>query len=403
MLGTTEVGIESIGVAVGSGSVKLEALAAARNVPPSKYVDGLGTHTMSVAMPSEDTVTLAAQAATRALGNAGVDVGTVGLLAVGTETAVDHSKPVASFVQGLLGVPSRCRVFETKHACYGGTAAMLLALDWVRSGSARGKKALVVCSDIARYGIGTPGEPTQGAGAVALLISDRPSILRIDPATAGVFAKDVSDFWRPLYSKDAFVDGHYSVQCYLDALGGAYLHHRELVGANDAPARFSDRYAALAYHVPYGKMARKAHRHVRSLDGDDAGDDSFDRLVGPSLALPAAVGNVYTGSLYLALTSLLLESKVDLAGKPVGLFSYGSGSCAEFFTGTVGSEAQDRVRRLAIPELLASREDLSIAAYEDVMRARETLDESSGEGRVLHSHHPFRFTGVRDHKRVYEL
>ncbi len=69
--------------------------------------------------------------------------------------------------------------------------------------------------------MGTPGEPTQGAGAVALLVSDKPRLLALE-AGSGVYANDVMDFWRPLYSKDALVDGHYSVQCYLDALEGAY-------------------------------------------------------------------------------------------------------------------------------------------------------------------------------------
>ena len=165
----------------------------------SKILDGLGTHIMGVAMPDEDTVTLAARAGRMALESAKVSPEDIGMLVVGTETAVDHSKPVSSFVQGLLGIGQRSRVFETKHACYGGTAALQLSLDWVRSGSARGKKALIICSDIARYGLHTPGEPTQGAGAVALLVSETPSLLALDAGTTGLCAIDVHDFWRPLY------------------------------------------------------------------------------------------------------------------------------------------------------------------------------------------------------------
>lgn len=390
----SSVGIEAIGLAVPPTYVDMVDLARARNVEPSKYLEGIGTTRMAVALPDEDTVTLAARAAQAALASAAISPDAIGLLAVGTETGVDHSKPVASYVQSLVGIGRRCRVFETKHACYGGTAALQLALDWIRSGSAAGQKALVICSDIARYGLRTAGEPTQGAGAVALLVSDDPKLVSLEPDRTGIYAHDVHDFWRPLYSKDAFVDGHYSVQCYLDALAGAYQHFRE-----KNPGVTTDAFAALAYHVPYGKMARKAHRHLRSLDGDPTPDATFDRLVASSLSLCAQVGNIYTGSLYLALTSTLATAPTPLDGQRIGLFSYGSGSCAEFFAGTVTPGAQDRVRALALPALLDARRPVSIAEYEQVMTERESIDQrplAAAAGSEL------RYLGVDANKRVYQ-
>ena len=123
----------------------------------------------------------------------------------------------------------------------------------------------------------------------------------------------MNDFWRPLYSKDAVVDGHYSVTCYLEGLEGAYRAYVERSGGARGDGPFSDRFAAIAYHVPYGKMAIKAHRHLRALEGDADPAKSFERQVAPGLALPKLVGNIYTGSLYLALASALSESKDDLA------------------------------------------------------------------------------------------
>jgi hydroxymethylglutaryl-CoA synthase len=394
-----QAGLESMGLAVPRTYVDLAELAQARGVAPGKYVEGLGVSRMAVPPVDEDTVTLAARAARMALEAAACSPEEVGMLVVGTETAVDHSKPASSFVQGLLGLPSTCRVFETKHACYGGTAALQLALDWVRSGSARGKKALIICSDIARYGLGTAGEPTQGAGAVALLVSDRPRLLAFEPGRYGVYSHDVNDFWRPLYSKDAMVDGHYSVQCYLEALEGAYKAYKETTeDAGQGEGPYSDRFAALAYHVPYGKMARKAHRQLRAVDGDKEPDASFERLVAAGLVLPSLVGNVYTGSLYLSLASLLSETPGDLTGRRVGLFSYGSGCCAEFFSAVVQPEAQARVKALELRAMLEQRRKLGIPEYEEFMRAREGMDErqveaTAGEG--------FRYLGTKDHKRVY--
>src|SRR5262249_8506881 len=155
-------------------------------------------------------------------------------------------------------------------------------------------------------------------------------------------------FWRPLYRKDAVVDGHYSVSCYVEALEGAYRSYRASAGYTEGPTRFSDRFAAIAYHVPYGKMARKAHRALRTVDGDANPDASLDEPVAPSLMLPSIVGNIYAGSLYLALASMLTCTAKDLSGQQIGLFSYGSGMCAEFFSAHVLPGAQQKVRALGL-------------------------------------------------------
>jgi hydroxymethylglutaryl-CoA synthase len=393
-------GIDAIGLALPPLTLDLAALARARNVEPAKYTDGLGTTRISIPPVDEDTVTLATRAARSALDRAGVAPAEIGLCIVGTETAVDHSKPVTAFVHGLLGLPSGCRIYETKHACYGATAGLQTALDWIRAGSARGKKALVIGSDIARYGLRTPGEPTQGAGAVALLVSDAPRLVAFEVGHVGTFAHDVNDFWRPLYSKDAVVDGHYSVTCYLEGLAGAYRAYVASVAGPRTEGPFSDRFAAIAYHVPYGKMAIKAHRHMRGLEGDSEPSKSFDRQVAPGLALPKLVGNIYTGSLYLSLASALTESPEDLTGRPVALFSYGSGSCAELFSGVVQRGAQDFARASGWRELIEGQRTIDVAEYEAIMTAREAMDTRAADDDSAGTT-ATRFLGVRDHRRLY--
>ena len=270
----TSVGIEALAVALPRRTLHLEDLARARGVDPAKYIAGLGVREMAVADPGEDTVALAATAARRLIETNEIDPASIGFLAVGTETGVDHSKPVASFVQGLVGLPRHMRVFDVQHACYGGTAALMAAVEWIASGVANGKSAIVICSDIARYGVKTAGEPTQGAGAVAMLVSAHPELLAFDLGLNGTSSTHVFDFWRPLGRREAVVDGHYSIDCYLEALAGAYrdwrgkAEARELVrrGASALP---SEQLAALGYHVPFCKMAKKAHARLRRCDLDD--------------------------------------------------------------------------------------------------------------------------------------
>lgn len=364
----TIAGIEALGLAVPPFTLPLTALAAARGVEPAKFTEGLGLGSMAVAPPHEDTVTLAVRAARDAL--QGIDPNSIGLLIVGTETAVDHSKPVAAFVHGLLGLPSACRSFETKHACFGATAGLMNALDWIRAGSANGKKALIIASDIARYGLGSSGEPTQGAGAVALLISTENLLVAFEERISGSFTKDVADFWRPLDSKDALVDGQLSQTAYLQALEGAWRDYQAKAGRDVR----TDDFAAMAYHVPYGKMAVKAHKHLRGLEGDADGRASYAEKVAPGLELPKQIGNVYTGSLYLALASTLLSHPADLTGQSLSLFSYGSGSCAELFVGRVAAGAQARVRAKPWSALLAAQTVLDVPAYEALFKARDAQD-----------------------------
>src|SRR6056297_566079 len=214
-------GIDALACAGPAGFGEMTDLASARGVDPAKYLKGLGQRRMAIASPCEDPVTMATEAARRAMQGFGIEPEEIGTLIVGTETGVDHSKPVAVYLHELLGLDRRCRTFETKHACYGASAGLTASMDWIASGRARGRKALVIASDIARYGLGTAGEPTQGAGAVAMVVSDKPRLLSMDPCRIGDYTRQVMDFWRPLYSKYAFADGHYSIQCYLDALTGA--------------------------------------------------------------------------------------------------------------------------------------------------------------------------------------
>src|SRR5258705_6182882 len=98
----------------------------------------------------------------------------------------------------------------------------------------------------------------QAAGAVAMVISDNPAILELDVGIAGVSSTHVHDFWRPLGHREAQVDGHYSVECYLEAVAVAYRGWKaralagELVHPSDV---VSEQLAAICYHVPVCKIA----------------------------------------------------------------------------------------------------------------------------------------------------
>lgn len=401
------IGIDALAFAGPAGFVEMTDLAVARGVDPAKYLNGLGQRRMAIATPCEDTVTMAADAAVRALAGFDIDPGEIGTLIVGTETGVDHSKPVAVYVHELLGLDQRCRTFETKHACYGAMAGLTSSMDWIGSGRARGRKALVIASDIARYGLNTAGEPTQGAGAVAMVVSENPRLLHLDPMRIGDYTRQVMDFWRPLYSKYAFADGHYSIECYLDALSGARL---DAVG--ERPDLLSE-LAACLYHVPFVKMAFKAHQ--RQLEMEHGGPlskdhneswrmltDSYQRLAAPWLGLNAEIGNIYTGSLFLALIDLLRQAAENLAGREVSLFSYGSGCGATFCIGRIAGDAARWRDALDPAEQLADRRRLSIAEYEALIGETEQADMAERLDPARYGlNGGLYYVGTRDHCRQY--
>ena len=190
--------------------VDLADLAHSNGTEPAKYRLGLGQDQFSFPAPDEDIVTMGAAAALPLIERNGAEG--IRTIMFATASGVDQSKAAGVPVQRLLGLPSQVRVVELKQACYGGTAALQAALGIVSRNP--NERVLIISSDIARYQLDSPGEPTQGAGAVAMLVSANPALLEIE-AAAGLFTDDVDDFWRPNDSTTAVVDGKLSMSAYL--------------------------------------------------------------------------------------------------------------------------------------------------------------------------------------------
>lgn len=381
-------GIEGLSVYVPGTYLELADLAEARGVPAAKFTDGLGQRRMAVAPPDEDVVTMAAAAAAPLL-EGGVR-NTIDTVIVGTEGGVDASKASAIFVHRLLGLPRTCKAFEVKQACCGATCGLSMALDRVARNPDR--RVLVIGSDIARYDLGSPGEPTQGAGAVAMLVSAQPRLLTLDDEW-GSFTDDVMDFWRPAYRKSACVDGKYSVKVYLNALGEAW---RMYAGLN---VRRFDEHHRFCYHQPFTRMADKAHLHLARHAGVRLEGTELEAQIAAGQHYSALSGNCYTGSLYASLASLL-DHEDDLAGRRIGMFSYGSGCMGAFFSGRVPETYRAARRADHHAALFASRTRIDVPTYEAWHRAALPEDGSKLELPRL-SANRFRLTGVEEHRRLY--
>ena len=380
------IGIDQISFYTSQYFLDLRTLAEARGVDPDKYVVGIGQSKMGIPPPDEDVVTMAASAAFPLKERGELDG--VEALLFATESGIDQSKAAGMFVHSLLGLPERCRVVELKQACYSATAALRMAMGLVAMRPQ--SKVLVIAADIARYELGSPGESTQGCGAVAFTISADPRLIAIDPES-GFYADDVMDFWRPNYLSEAQVDGKYSTLVYIKALKAAWKQYAEESG------RSLDDFSRFCYHIPFTRMAAKAHQKLARGISDEA----LEQVIGESLIYSREAGNCYAASLYVGLTSLLDNCAEDLSGKRIGLYSYGSGCVGEFFSGVVQPGCREALLTDEHQALLAGRTELTFQQYEDIYHYGIPTD---GGEHVFPQYRtgPFRFAGIEAHKRIYE-
>jgi polyketide biosynthesis 3-hydroxy-3-methylglutaryl-CoA synthase-like enzyme PksG len=79
------------------------------------------------------------------------------------------------------------------------------------------------------------------------------------------------------------------------------------------------------------------------------------------------VGNIMGATAMMALASTIDNGDFERPQR-VGVFSYGSGCCSEFFSGVVNREGQERIRQLRIREHLDNRYELTMDEYEDLLR-----------------------------------
>ncbi|MFF3645508.1 hydroxymethylglutaryl-CoA synthase [Streptomyces sp. NPDC002564] len=383
------IGIHDLSLATTEFVLPHAALAAYNGTELGKYHVGIGQESMSVPAADEDIVTLGAAAAAPIVERHGSD--RIRTVVFATESSIDQAKSAGVYVHSLLGLPSAARVVELKQACYGATAGLQFALGLVARDPSQ--QVLVIASDVSKYELDSPGEATQGAAAVAMLVSADPALVRID-GPSGLFTADVMDFWRPNYRDAALVDGQESISAYLQAVEGCWKDYSGQGG------RGLEEFAAFCYHQPFTKMAFKAHRHLLNYGGLDTDQDVIAAAIGQSTAYNRVIGNSYTASVYLGLAALLDQAQ-DLSGQAIGFLSYGSGSVAEFFAGEVVPGYKERLRTAENLAAIERRTELDYAGYRQ-LHERSFPTDGGDYPTPVQNGGQFRFAGLRGHKRIYE-
>lgn len=385
-----QIGIDKIGFSTSSLYLDLVELAEARGVDPNKYLIGIGQAKQAVIAPTQDIVTMGASAAAQILTE--TEKAKITTVIVATESGIDNSKASAIYVKTLLELDDFVRTIEFKEACYAGTAAIQAAKGLVSANP--DEQVLVIAADIARYGLNTPGEVTQGGGAVAMLVKANPRILTIENPSVPI-TRDVMDFWRPLGATEAIVDGKYSTNVYIEMFLDAFKRYQQLT--NDQLTDFT----ALAFHLPFTKMGKKA---LEALLGEDhsAIAEQLRAQLTASQQLNREVGNLYTGSLYLSLISLLANGNVK-AGDKLGLFSYGSGAEGEFYPVKLQPGFENAFSSQQIEANLANRTKVSITEYESIFNSQLGMNTADISLNLDADPNKFVLAGIQDQKRIYQI
>ncbi|HEM6401936.1 TPA: hydroxymethylglutaryl-CoA synthase [Streptococcus suis] len=380
------IGIDKIGFAAPDYVLDLAELAQARNVDPNKFKIGLLQSEMAVAPITQDIISLGAKAAEAILTEE--DKQTIDMVIVGTESSVDQSKAAAVTIHGLLGIQPFARSIEMKEACYGATAGLSLAKSHIAQFPE--SKVLVIASDIAKYGVASGGEPTQGAGAVAMLVTANPRILVLNNDNV-CQTRDIYDFWRPNYDKYPRVDGKFSTEQYTDCLTTTFNYYQQKTG------KTLNNFAAMCLHIPFSKQGLKG---LQAITQDEETLERLTERFQEAIVYNKVVGNIYTGSIFLSLLSLLENSRALETGDQILFYSYGSGAVCEIFSGQLVEGYRDHLQENRL-EQLNQRTKLSVKEYEQVFFEEITLDETGSSLDLPEDQTPFALIKVDNHKRIY--
>lgn len=419
-----KTGIDAIAFDIAKIHLPIKTLANARNIEPEKLEKGLGLIKMTLPDVYQDAVVFGANALTKLIQDNNINLSEISRIYVGTESGIDSSKPIASFLLSLMEEKfgedslSECDAVDFTFACIGGVDALQNCLDFIRLNPE--KKAIVVTTDIAKYDLNSTGEYTQGAGALAMLVTSNPRIISFDNNWA-TNTKGLFDFFKPyrtiskseitgnfnneswfenleseieIHKEQPVFDGQYSNQCYMDRTRNAYFSFKKLKNTEET---IYDSWESIIIHLPYSFQGRRMLSEIYTLDAktkilsgnEDASEyqnklkevskseeykDFVNQKLLPAELASSLIGNLYTGSIFMGLLSTLAhfyDSEKEVSGKNFGFLAYGSGSKSKVFEGEIQSTWKAQISKVQLFETLKESQEIDFETYEKLHKKEQ--------------------------------
>lgn len=429
-----KIGIDALAFDVAKLHLPIRALAISRNIEPEKLEKGLGLSKMTFPDVHQDSVVFAANALTKLIQNQKINLTEISRIYVGTESSVDASKPISSFLVSLMEKKFRpgglleCDATDMTFACIGGVDALQNCLDFIALNPE--KKAIVVTTDLAKYDLNSTGEYTQGAGAMAMLITANPRIIAFEKNWA-TSTKGVFDFFKPnriiakeaitgntnnepwfenleneieIHKEQPIFDGQYSNQCYMERIKDAYFMFKQLKKSKEP---IYPTWKNIVMHLPYAYQGRRMLTEIYALDssskiitGNENPEEYQAKLkeisksadyqcfvkqkLEPAEQGSAKIGNLYTSSIFMALLSTLAyyeENDEEIIDAKFGFLAYGSGSKSKVFEGIVQKDWKTVFSYQKLSEELGKSKEVSFETYEKLHKKeqKESISQPSEE------------------------
>ena len=383
-------------------------------IDKGRYTIGLGQSKMSFAGPEEDINSMCMSALDQLISKFNISPKDIGFLGVGTETLIDKSKSTKTHLMKFFAEHGNTDIegVTTINACYGGTASLFHAIDWMESSSWDGRYAIVLAGDIAVYSPGN-ARPTGGAGVVAMLIGPNAPIVFEQGLRSSHF-EDVYDFYKPnMESEYPLVDGVLNNSCYIRSIDRCfqrYANKFEKKYPEEGSFRIKQHAQHAVFHLPYTKLVQKSFarfayneyirnpnleslqslRNIISSIKDENSSYSdknlekeclqltkkeYESKVYPSTYAGRMIGNMYAGSLYGGLLSLIASHGDNLLGQRALMFSYGSGLAASMFSLKFdGSVEEQRSKCDLIRRIETERKEATPEEFTETLKQRENKE-----------------------------
>ena len=297
----------------------------------------------------EDTITIAYEAALRAIESSKAPRDKIGAIFIGSESKPYAVKPSGTVLVDALGLPRKILSADYEFACKAGTEAMQTIFGLVSSGMI--EMGIAIGADTAQGRPGDELEYTAAAGGAAYIISraDMGVLARLEASYS--YVSDTPDFWRRS-GED------YPRHLYRFTGEPAYFHHiiSSVSGLFEQYGYKPSDFKYAVFHQPNYKFPVRVAAKL-----------GFNKdQIKPGLVV-ALVGNTYSGSSLLGFASTL---DVAEPGDRILLASFGSGAGSDAMVFEVTDLIEERRMSPPVSKLI---ERMSPGDYSKYAVYREML------------------------------
>jgi len=329
---------------------------------------GLLLKNKAIADFSEDTITMATEAAENAVLMAGIEPSMIGSVTVGTESKPYAVGSTARHAASFIGVKSNVYVSDLEGACNAGMQGLEIIKAQVLSGEI--EYGLAIGSDVAQAPEGDPLEYACGSGAAAFILGKKDVLATIKDTAP--YSSLTMDFWRREGSPVPKHFGKTTVEAYITHVIGAITN---LLRRNRSLTLSS--FDHITFHQPSGYMPLKTCRTLLNPSSLISDNDLAERIkltqediekkVMPWLKV-LEIGNTYAASTLIGLASILDKAN---PGDNILAVSYGSGAYAIAAWIKVEDKIKEKVGIVpTVEDYINRRKEINFQKYKENIKER---------------------------------